>query len=107
MDLLRKMKPTESGSNNEGILDALHNITDKMKKEFDAKIEKLETRVLALEDETKRQAEVESRQNQQLKKLDASSTNHEGRLKALEEDQRQIKLNMVSQEEFEKALQDI
>ena len=74
---------TNSGS--EGLLDALNDITDKMRKELMGKIDSLEKRVYALENETERQAAIEKNHGKQLKSLDSLMTDHETRIKNLED----------------------
>lgn len=61
IDLIKKMKSPSGGDGGAGLLDALQEIQDKLRKEFDEKLEALKNelmaRIIALEEKDKDQQE--------------------------------------------------
>ena len=75
IELLKKMRAPEGGNAGEGLLDVLNDITDKMRKEFQDKLDDLAKRIEQVNTES-----IE-RDSQAIITLD----DHEGRLKKLED----------------------
>ena len=82
IELLKKMgAPQGDGDSGAGLLDALNDITDKLRKELMGKIDDLTARVKALEVETKAVDEDEQKQLDELKMMEKA---HQEALDALQ-----------------------
>jgi chromosome segregation ATPase len=75
IELLKKMNAPSDGSGGEGLLDVLNDITDKMRKEFQDK----------LDDLAKRIEEVDTDSKERDSQAVITMNDHEGRLKNLED----------------------
>lgn len=105
IELLKKMRaPQGDGDNGAGLLDALNDITDKLRKDLMDKIGDLTKRLEALEIETKAVDEDEQRQ---IDELQAMEKTHQEMIDQLGLDIKQLKNAKAEQDDLDQGLQEI
>lgn len=119
IEFLKKLGAPSGGDGGAGLLDALNDMTEKLRKEFNDKLDNLNNdltksmdgtrddllaRLQKLEEETKAVDDDEQKQIDELKLLQNGTSD---KLEALEEAVNKLKVNKCEQDDFDKEIFDI